>query len=1111
MRIRTVVIHWGKSLSHIGMRTAKPTADGIDTLPEQPDALPKPKAPKRNFLAKLLPNRTRHAATQVQFVDLAKRSETLGTGQNYQLSAQQQRAKLAASAPVVDSLSDKNLQKIDTRFDKLCRENFHLLIRGADSPLPKNTVGEKSQAPQAPQLCLATMDEQTCRAAIAQQFSGPQHTALADQLLTMGKASTGAAPLVHAVRISAALRRVCDGDAQLALQVLRAWQSVNCRTAPARTAIPCEKLCGRMARLKWALAETDSGMAAIMHVEKKTGWASSRRNGYRDALNICAWLADRPDRQGFDGVGAISHFVAEALVNPRLEHAIGTHDDHPTQLAHKALLYAVEKMQATPGPCQATSVGGPDSELPRLGAPDYTPIHTHLGAYVAWREGCRTSGQGSDFERMVLPLKKLHTHWQRAAENSQPTAHDLAKNFLKVGIPNLRNAKKSPLKVLAIHGTLGADSGLLHQTQAQFRGHLRSVIAPLRAVLYQQRKELGLLALTLNRQQLLTRINVQISVLEIMDAAGAKGFKPDVDVVRSKVRQLQPGIAIDEKTLASQLRQCGARHAPRKVQLRYLENLAGVLLKPTALLKQAPTVEIGQQHAALRGHTTQHTTQQTADLAYASAMLAIRRARYITSGGRLHRTDTASVVRPHDLWRSIRRQTPRLIDNPQALEKFLLSMQTADNSVQVDFQTRSGLNFPDGPLVSLLAGAPLLAAPDVALSWLRGASMTIGDSKAAYVFSVGTAPKQFRAALGLVLAARLRLPWVNIGSGLTLGGDAQRTIKPGQRTAITIPKTPGYLQDTARLTQFLLGIVKHVEAPSCMQIWDNYVQTFGDSERVSIGCASEQRKSDGANAPLTVNAVLGPSAYKAGPSAQVGISGYKSATTVQAVSGKMVTRSAHQRFEFLFNRGFGIGTQGPLQQDLPGGHQLQTRTVPLIGRMWSSAIAGGEVSLHLLEQNGKLVPKNCLRETFFSTPTAFAKYINSQRFSWEKVAQFSAFDGSELQGKAALDQMLKEAKTLCGGQCRFYERLTLDPVVAEKIDLLSDMALDLALAARRVMQANMRHLLRDKRSWLPGNLYAVQTRVASSAIGSPIVLELLAQRSVQTSVKLLKLTVQKNL
>jgi hypothetical protein len=1123
MRIGAKVIHWGKSLSrHVAHAGRSATAGaacetGAASSTVQPDTPPTPKRSKRKYLARLLPNRTRHAATELQFVDLAKRSQTPGTGQNYKLSEQQQRKTLAASAPVSDRLNNKNVQKLERRFDKLCQENAHLLIRGVASPLPKN----KSQAPPVAQQCYATMDEQVCRAAIGQQFCGPYRTALADQLLGLGTTDSGAAPFVHVGRISTALHAVCGGDTHLALQVLRAWEPVDPSTASARIALPSQKLSALRTRLKWSLAETNTGMDAIMHVERKTDWSNSRHKGYRDALNICAWLAHQPDRQGFDGAGAIAHFVAEARDNPRLNHAIGRNADHPTQLAHKALLYAVEKMLGN----AERDVMQPELEacagwqnmqdrhfkriLSRLAKSDLAPVHSHLGAYVAWREGFRTSVQGSDFERMVLPLQKLHTYWQRAAENSQPTAQDLAKNCAKVGIPNLRNAKKSPFKVLSIHGTLGADAGLLHQTGAQFRNHLRSVIAPLRAALYQQRRELGPQTLTIERQQTLTRIHVQICLLDLVHAQGAKGFKPDIDEVRSKVRQMQPGLATDEKILLSQLRQCGAWYNPRKIRLQYLEDLAGALLKPTALLKHAPTKEIEEQHAALHAQAAdERSAQQEADLTYTRAMLDLRRARYITSGGRLHRADTASVVRPHDLWRGIRRQSPRVIDNPQALEKYLRSMETADNSVQVDIQTRSGVNFPDGPLVSLLAGSPLLVAPDLALSWLRGLSMTIGDSKAAYVFSISTAPKQFRGALGLVVAARLRMPWVNIGSGLTLGGDTEKTFKPGQRVTITIPKRAGYLQNTARLTQFLLDIVGRTEQPSCTQIWDSYVQTFGDTEEVSIGCSLEQRKSIGGKAPLTASAVLGPSAYKAGPSAQVGISGNKSTKTTQPVSGKMVSRSVHQRFEFLFNRGFGIGTQGPLQQDLPGGHQMQTRTVPLIGRMWSSAIAGGEVSVHLLEQDGKLCPKNCLRETFFSTPTAFAKYINSQRTAWEKVAEFPAFDGEELQGKAALDQMLKEAQMLCAGQCRFYERLTLDPAVASKIDLLSDMALDLAPAARRVMQANICHLIQDKRSWLAGNLYAAQTRVASSAIGSPIVVELLAQRSVQTSVKLLKLTAQ---
>ena len=1021
---------------------------------------------------------------------------------------------LTAARITSGEMTDR-LAKTKRLTDPTAARKARRLGRKIDKAIGKLNPLEKADraATADPDLLTALHDEAACRTALAERFDGAGSQRLIDALAGLrpgvGQGDTGR--YTHTLRLATVLRHVADRDAVRALALL---QSLRPRPAGLQATLlqqlpdaapPPADLPAATAALKRALAATATGMDALLHAEEKDHWSPAQREGYRDALNICGWLAGQTGgwplaADGSPADGSLDDFMRAARAAPRIAQDIGRGDDHPLQLASKALLHAQAKMAGR------TSV--------------------HLGACVAWRNGFFTSGDGTPFNRMLQGLGKFREHHRRATAHGPRTAGNLVRDTGLLAL-NLVGKHKPLLETLVGHGTLGAEQALGHAQGAAFGRELREVLLGLRAPLEARALALRDGLRSPEETAELLRLNVRMALLDLWHDKGIKGFRPSAAEVRDKLSRFASHLPTDPQALEAELRRHWLTHKPGKLRLSLLETWAFETHRPTRELRGATVREMSRLRQALQAVPPKaRSPQQSADLAYAEAMLRLANARYLANSNVLARQDRTNLFQARDLWNIVRRKPARDTADAESVAATVRQLSQSDNLLQAQVGTRWGINTVDGPMFGLLAGAsPVLVGPEVGLRLIKGSTCGMGTTKIGFVFYLGSQGRSVNGNFGVMVGAKPPLPtqFASVGINGTFGSSGQKTVKAGETAILTAARErdggvagESYLLYADRISRFMLGTATRPQPLSGDGFWAAYVAEFGDTDKVSVGLSTETTGSLSHKAKLSVNAMAGTGSSKFGPNLFVGGDHNSVAVHRQAGAGRTQVHSHTLASTGIVSGGIALATQSPLSSQTADGHQVTGKTVPLVGYTKAATVSNLAPSLHLTEEDGRLRSETCFLDISFADPESLEKHVNLRRRFWDRVAKFTSFDGRALTHAEAIDQFIREAKNTPCGEFNFYERLRLDPAVARTIDLLKDEAFDLGLQDATLTPGlqlelqRLRHkpadLLHDENSWLCRNLYRSQVKSEGHTLGLPVGLEVLATKTVQAAVKELKVT-----
>lgn len=399
----------------------------------------------------------------------------------------------------------------------------------------------------------ARTDDDLCRRFIRQQW--PTHIGetdfasvlLNDLVMALGNK-------VHArecaLSIALALRQALGGNED---QAKAAWQSMV-TGVPLASIDERKKVNDTMQLLADSGPPFDALWQVMVHEEHR--WTvTGDPEACRFALQAAQAMRQRGIAPEEDSPGDLEEFVALAAAYGEAHKALGT-DEAAHALACRTLLHAYALLQPSPV--------------------DPLPQRPHIDAFMAWRNGHKCSGPGTEFNDMVEALHRF-TEWGAQAQEQSRSRWPAPFRWLR---NTIAGRALSPLSAMHL-GTMGAELGELPKEQQKFD-----------------------LALRQGMRELLQAMN--LSEDRPVDGQAPRTGEQALLAVRMRILEhwlAHPGPLRKHVTLDKQTRQSisGAldRNAPSRLALRELrrpltvETLLrwGRDLHPTSQAARAPWIE----------------------------------------------------------------------------------------------------------------------------------------------------------------------------------------------------------------------------------------------------------------------------------------------------------------------------------------------------------------------------------------------------------------------------------------------------------------------------------------------------------------------------------------
>lgn len=264
-------------------------------------------------------------------------------------------------------------------------------------------------------------------------------------------------------QVAMACANVFNGNAAHAAQALQGLTPLT------SSDLSTGRNAGKLLELRCALAKTPQGFDALLHLEGLSDLndRAHQRLAYKSFLEVSGFLKEEFAKSPMiKTCSSVQDLLKEAQNWRRhnTESRMGADNDSKYQLACQALLYsAVQLGQAKP-----QGLGLENGKMTELKnwvqeRQDNTNVfrdtrfmNTCRGGYIAWCNGCRTSGKDSDFDKLMNHLFKFRVHYRRATSHGDRTALNLLKDLGRQFRKTLCGHKKDPLMGLGSTGHMGA-------------------------------------------------------------------------------------------------------------------------------------------------------------------------------------------------------------------------------------------------------------------------------------------------------------------------------------------------------------------------------------------------------------------------------------------------------------------------------------------------------------------------------------------------------------------------------------------------------------------------------------------------------------------------------
>jgi hypothetical protein len=909
----------------------------------------------------------------------------------------------------------------------------------------------------------------------------------------------------HAQRIATVLSRTVNGDAYAALYVLHALHSPA--TAHA-TAPGIERLAQQLApklqpvatevqaqvqHVKRALAQSASGMQALLHLENKQDLLPRQKEAYRHALNLCDHLLSQSgslpvDQNGAPSCGTLEDFVAHAQKSPKLGTPIGDPDDHPSQLISKALLYAHAKMEGE--------------------VPDDVR-DAHLPAYLAFCNGFTTSGHGSDLDKWLTIFKKSHKYMERT-EHGDRTLGNIAKDTGLAMRRVLTGKGKDPYTALLEHGVGSSPLGTMQQEAEKFRTSLKEkTIDPLNTAMEKRIAAYSAIN-NLSPAQKLDKdtLRVRQAILQVMQEKGIKGFKIDQQEVLDKLAQHPRMGQVSRRVLQSELNKVlppGAKRIRLKDLERYAADLYGLPNKPEPVAK-------------LRARVAELEAQPNLSVALArelrgkKILIGVAETRAIANGNNLHSRDSLKLFQAKDLWNLAVRNPPRqALTKEVALETYSRMMATNNDVTRASSGATWGANL--GVINVAMKSSPISVIPELDLSVTRAAEVSAGDSAegqkqtvsgSTYTMSTGIG---LRAGVGLKFADDKAVAGAFTGAKLkgdyTINNLSASMFSPldvkGDEEA---PENRGSYQEYGgHMANLLTAVSRMPQEPSNAQMMTMLADHVGDDLRVSFGLTDTRGWKASVQGNIGGGLRFG-SADKIRVGAGLAVSpemSYQSTKTEN--TGRIEYKTFAEKTKFEAKLGLGASAKTSTFAESAKA-RVSFIGIPISATAGSINPYGSSITTRVATDENGIRPGLTYFTYNFPAIKPLAGYLNARLDSdanFGSDVMLTGSDGKAYEGRQAIERFILEAQAEpLRGNLRHEVRFQLTNEAASQINLLRDEARDLTarldddpgkplpheLASQlESIEHDIQRIFKDDNSRTIRWLRVVQTQLQSTSTG----------------------------
>ena len=910
--------------------------------------------------------------------------------------------KTALPAPV-RAMNASRLARLDARMNKLAHK---LVGQGALAP-PGLMPAIMPAARESDQACADTIDAmfpvqagdslgQLVMADLAPAMASPARTREAALLVTLAlREATG----VNRGRAAAA------------------WQHIAAAT-PAPT-VAGQRDVNAVLR---ALAGSDFAFGALWTLLEQRGHATdpAQREPFKFALQAVDALVQGGVNPGPASSFDINDFVQHARQRyVRAPKQIGTTEDADA-LACATLLYATSKL-----------------------APGKRPVsRAQTAAYVAWRNGFRESGPGTEFNEAIHRVHKFVV-WIARATKTPATLGGKVTDFVKHSAQGIAGLYKSPLASME-YGTLGAELGELHTEKASFQEALGSALDVLQQALLD---ELAKPAEEDGSSRERSVATARLAMVEYWQALAPdlrKGFK--LDPVARKLVRARVG---DSNEFVP--RAVIGHASGQTLSLSTLERWAADVMAPDSQTSK----DFHKQVDKARGHASGTWSKPPSNPSVADlldvAKLALK---------------TEGVEFRHD----------RVVG------------------------LTTGINFGfSTPVASVGAGV----GPQVRLARGKQASVWIGTTTVGSEVSMSTVTRSQKSG---VLAGTVGMEMKKLDSGvLSFGGLVgvrhARDSEHGKGVTIRVSKNVKEHKEIAtEVLEYLFAQGARRSSGKRMreaQLWENFAMRFRDVPEVAVDFFSTSAKQNRTHGGIAAGLRLGFNPLSFGPFFSVGGEHSRSRS-----ERKEIGHTATQGTAF----GTGNTVSGLLtvsgavvnEVKLHNSKPLSSVRVPhafsFASWLMSFNLRSETTRVRVTVEDGKVQPKMSLAQRQFRTEKDYLRYIESQRDAWE---------GAVKGGKAQLDKGMREVRELpaehTAGNRIYQERRRLTDAVGWDLSFLlgARQLLDRQGAGADIAatEAAMRAKLCGAANWVPEKLAVSEVASWVSEAGVDLVAVLRSRRS----------------
>lgn len=602
---------------------------------------------------------------------------------------------------------------------------------------------------------------------------------------------------------------------------------------------------------------------------------------------------------------------------------------------------------------------------------------SELSAYVAWRNGFRESGPGSDFNQAVHAMHKFTT-WALRAQPKSGSTWQSVKEFVRGITDAVAHRKMSPLKATR-HGTVGAELGELHQTKAAFERALRSAQSALHEGL---QAEVDALADTADMrpddQRRRDALVVMQAVLEAWGRIGRKNIRLDRPTRESiRTRLADAGHAVPAAVLS---RLCGQR-----LTLSTLERWAGEVLAPASPQLALVKASVGDARSVARSEAARTSARPTSQELRDILLLAL---------------DTEGVQFRHERDRGVQ-------------AGLVVSVPTPAVDVGVNV----------GPVGSHARG--------------RQATVRIGTTTIGSDIFIGTERRKTTTA-GVAATAGIDVTRLDNGvlsGGVGVIGRGNWDDSEGTGVSIRVSKN---VKDHKKLARDVIDLLMqgadarkmgHAIDPSELWVW--FSNRFLNQPEVAVDFVKTRSARTGASAGIGGGMRLGVSPFTIGPFLSAGVEWSSTRSRRDETGHATSNTAAHETGTTALAQATLAGT-AVAQLSIADGYKARFPAVAGLSTARMDFNLGSEIGqVRLTVENGRVQPKLSLAQRQFRTESDFLSYVESARNAWE---------GCLSGGKAALDGFAQDVRRLPadkpGGNRIYQERRCLTPAAAHELSVL---------------------------------------------------------------------------